>query len=217
MTDSSTPLSMQQYVEKHFLWNFTVNAMDISFVTLAFNMVSQATILPLLVNDLTDSKIAVGLIPAIFSLGFLLPQLFTAGHAESLRRKKPFIVLWSAIGERTPYLVAAVAILLFAGNTPLLALGLIYLSLLVANGSGRGAQPCLVRYDRQSHPGQPAWAVDRSGQRRGSLHGHRRGGAGGLVPDPFRFPTEICPVFLYCGTVPFSFMGLPVADPRAGE
>jgi MFS family permease len=141
MTDSSTPISMQQYVEKHFLWNFTVNAMDISFVTLAFNMVSQATILPLLVNDLTDSKIAVGLIPAIFSLGFLLPQLFTAGHAESLRRKKPFIVLWSAIGERTPYLVAGVAILLYAGNTPLLALGLIYLSLLVANGAAGALNP----------------------------------------------------------------------------
>ena len=141
MTDSPTPLTMQQYVEKHFLWNFTVNALDISFVTLAFNMVSQATILPLLVNDLTDSKIAVGLIPAIFSLGFLLPQLFTAGHAESLRRKKPFIVLWSAIGERTPYLVAAVAILLFAGNTPLLALGLIYLSLLVANGAAGALNP----------------------------------------------------------------------------
>ena len=141
MTDPSTPLSIQQYVEKHFLWNFSVNAMDICFVTMAMNMVSQATILPLLVNDLTDSKIAVGFIPAILSLGFLLPQLFTAGHAESLRRKKPFIVLWSAIGERSPYLVAAFAILLFARNTPLLALGLIYLSLLVASGTAGALNP----------------------------------------------------------------------------
>ena len=114
MADSSAPLSMQQYVEKHFVWNFSVNALDISFVTLAMNMVSQATILPLLVNDLTDSKIAVGMIPAVLSIGFLLPQLFTAGHAESLRRKKPFIVFWSFIGERSPYLLAAIAILLFA-------------------------------------------------------------------------------------------------------
>ena len=141
MTDPSTPLSIQQYVEKHFLWNFSVNAMDICFVTMAMNMVSQATILPLLVNDLTDSKIAVGFIPAILSLGFLLPQLFTAGHAESLRRKKPFIVLWSAIGERSPYLVAAFAILLFARNMPLLALGLIYLSLLVASGTAGALNP----------------------------------------------------------------------------
>jgi MFS family permease len=141
MTDSPTPMSTQQYVEKHFLWNFSVNAMDISFVTLATNMVSQATILPLLVNDLTDSKIAVGLIPAVLSLGFLLPQLFTAGHAESLRRKKPFIVLWSAIGERTPYLVAAIAILLFARSAPLLTLGLIYLSLLVASGTAGALNP----------------------------------------------------------------------------
>ncbi|MBE0697525.1 MAG: MFS transporter, partial [Anaerolineaceae bacterium] len=141
MTDTSTPLSIQQYVEKHFLWNFSVNAMDISFVTLAMNMVSQATILPLLVNELTDSKIAVGFIPAVLSIGFLLPQLFTAGHAESLRRKKPFIVLWSIIGERTPYLVAAIAILLFARSAPLLTLGLIYLSLLVASGTAGALNP----------------------------------------------------------------------------
>jgi MFS family permease len=141
MTDSSAPLSMQEYVEKHFLWNFTVNAMDISFVTLAGNMISQATILPLLVNELTDSKIAVGFIPAIYSLGFLLPQLFMAGHAESLRRKKPFVVLWSGIGERTPYLIAALAILLFARSQPLLALGLIYLCLLIAMGAAGALNP----------------------------------------------------------------------------
>ena len=141
MTESLPPLSTQQYVEKHFLWNFTVNAMDISFVTLAMNMVSQSTILPLLVNDLTDSKIAVGFIPAVLSIGFLLPQLFTAGHAESLRRKKPFIVLWSAIGERSPYLIAAIAILLFARNAPMLTLVLIYLSLLIASGTAGALNP----------------------------------------------------------------------------
>ena len=138
---SPEPMTTRQYVEKHFLWNFSVNAMDISFFTLAMNMVSQSTILPLLVNQLTDSKIAVGFIPAIFSIGFLLPQLFTAGHAESLRRKKPFIVLWSVFGERTPYLVAAIAILLFARSSPLLALGLLYLSLLVASGTGGALTP----------------------------------------------------------------------------
>lgn len=138
MTDS---LTTQQFVEKNFIWNFTVNAMDISFVTLAMNMVSQSTIMPLLVTELTGSKIAVGFIPAVFSIGFLLPQLFTASHAESLRRKKPFIVFWSAIGERTPYLVAALAILLFARGMPLLTLGLIYLCLLIAAGAAGALNP----------------------------------------------------------------------------
>ena len=141
MSDTSGQLRMQQYVEKNFLWNFTVNAMTISLVTLALNMVSQSTILPLLVNELTGSKIAVGFIPAILSIGFLLPQLFTAGHAESLRRKKPFIVFWSFIGDRSPYLVIAIAILLFAQKSPLLTMGLIYLCLLISSGTAGALNP----------------------------------------------------------------------------
>jgi MFS family permease len=141
MTDAPDSLKTQAFVEKNFRWNFTVNALDISFFVLAMNMVSQSTILPLLVVQLTDSKIAVGLIPAVFSIGFLLPQLFTAGYAESLRRKKPFIVLWSVIGERTPYLLIAIAIWLFAKDAPLLTLGLIYLSLLIANGTAGALNP----------------------------------------------------------------------------
>ena len=141
MIDNSGQSSMQQYVEKNFLWNFTVNAMSVVFVTLALNLVSQSTILPLLVNELTGSKIAVGFIPAILSIGYLLPQLFTASHAESLRRKKPFIVLWSLIGDRSPYLVAAIAILLFAQKSPLLTIGLIYLCLLISSGTAGALSP----------------------------------------------------------------------------
>ncbi len=80
---SSTVPSTQprDFAEANFRWNFGVNVLDISFFNLALNMVSQATILPLLVSQLTTSKLAVGLIPAIFSLGFFLPQLFFAGYA----------------------------------------------------------------------------------------------------------------------------------------
>ena len=108
--------------EKNFRWNFAVNAMDVSFYTLAMNIVSQATVLPLLVTHLTTSKVAVGAVSAIFNLGFLLPQLFTAGYAEGLRRKKPFIMWVSGIGERGPWLIAGLAVGAFAHLSPSLAL-----------------------------------------------------------------------------------------------
>ena len=141
MADITGSISNQEFVEKNYPWNFTVNALDISFFVLAMNMVSQATILPLLVSQLTDSKLAVGLIPAVYSLGFLLPQLFTASYAESLRRKKPFIVLWSAIGERAPYLLIALSLFLFAQSAPLLALALLYINLLITSGTGGALNP----------------------------------------------------------------------------
>ena len=203
MSDSSTPLSMQQYVEKHFLWNFTVNAMDISFVTLAMNMVSMSTILPLLVNDLTDSKIAVGFVSAVFSIGFLLPQLFTAGHAESLRRKKPFIVLWSAIGERTPYLVAALAIFLFARSAPLVALGLIYLNLLIASGTAGALNPAWYDMIAKVIPANRRGLWMGVGSGGGAFMAIAGAGMAGWFLTHFDFPMKYVLCFLSAGLFQF--------------
>ena len=42
-------------VEANFCWNFSVNLLDIAFIMFGLNLVSQATIMPLLVSQLTDS------------------------------------------------------------------------------------------------------------------------------------------------------------------
>jgi MFS family permease len=128
-------------VAANFRWNFTVNALDISFYMLAMNMISQSTILPLLVARLTDSKVAIGLLPAIIAMGFLLPQLFTASHTETLKRKKPFIVLWSGLGERLPYLAIGLIVLYLAEPAPLVTLIAFYLLLLLATGAGGALAP----------------------------------------------------------------------------
>ncbi len=119
----------------NFRWNFGVNVVDISFYTLALNMVSQATILPLLISQLTTSKLAVGLVPAIFSLGFFLPQLFLAGYTEGLPRKKPLLVLLGGLTERLPYPLIGIVVWLFAKNDPGLTLGAIFVLLLIGAGT----------------------------------------------------------------------------------
>ena len=125
------------FVARNFRWNFSVNLLDISFITLAFSVISRETITPLLVSNLTDSKIAIGLVPAIFSLSFYLPQLFAANHAERLKRKLPFVMFIGGVLERVPYLFVGLAILLFAKSTPLLALFCLYLVIgLGAFGAG---------------------------------------------------------------------------------
>jgi len=127
----------EQQIKAHANWNFAANLWDIGFLTFGTGLVSQATIMPLLVSELTDSKVAIGLIPAIFSLGFLLPQLLTANFTERLRVNKPFVMLLGGFGERGPYLLIGLAVLAFARSAPLLTLVLL-LGLLGASSTSAG-------------------------------------------------------------------------------
>jgi len=128
---------VKAFAEKNLRWNFSVNLIDITFITLAFSIISRETITPLLISNLTDSKIAIGLAPAIYSIAYYLPQLFAANHAERLKRKLPFVMLIGGLLERVPYLFAGLAILLFAASAPIAALLCIYLVIgLGALGNG---------------------------------------------------------------------------------
>ena len=106
------------------------------FYALAISLVSRETILPLLVSQLTDSTISVGLIPAIFSLSFLLPQLFVANHAERMRRKLPFVLLGSGLLQRLPYPLIGLALLVFAVDAPEIALALFFVGISIAAFGG---------------------------------------------------------------------------------
>jgi MFS family permease len=99
-----------------------VNLVDAMFYSLGLNMVSQATIMPLMVSELTTNKIAIGLIPATYSVSFLLPQILTANYAGTLRRQKPFVLPLAFLGERLPYLLIGLIVWRLAVPAPVLAL-----------------------------------------------------------------------------------------------
>lgn len=117
----------EREVEKHFRWNFGVNLIDAIFYSLGLNLVSQATIMPLLVSELTDSKVLIGLIPATYRVSYLLPQIFTANYTERLRVNKPFVLLLGSVGERLPYLLIGFAVWGLAGPAPAWALAFFFL------------------------------------------------------------------------------------------
>ncbi len=103
---------VEQFTRRHLRHNVTVNLMDGGFFGLAIGFVSFSTILPLFVASMTDSATLIGLVPAIHSAGWLLPQLFTANYTSQLRRYKR-TVLHLTIHERLPFLgFALVAFLL---------------------------------------------------------------------------------------------------------
>lgn len=125
----------------HVRWNFTVNVWDITFITLGLSLVSRETVMPVLVSRLTDSKFAVGLVPAIFTLGFYLPQLFSANITERMAYKKPFVATIGFFGERLPYLLIGFSIYALAVDAPVTALLIFFTFLAIASASAGTATP----------------------------------------------------------------------------
>jgi len=98
--------SINAHVNKNLKFNYLVNVGDGTFFGLALGISSFTTILPLFIASFTDSAILIGLIPSLHSLGWQLPQLFTAKFTSSLKRLKPVLLAFS-IFERLPFLVLA--------------------------------------------------------------------------------------------------------------
>jgi MFS family permease len=106
------PLSkVEQFTRRHLRYNVTVGLMDGGMFGFALGFASFGTILPLFVASMTDSATLIGLVPAIHSAGWLLPQLFTASRTARLRRYKR-TVLMNTIHERVPFLGFAIIALL---------------------------------------------------------------------------------------------------------
>jgi len=102
------PMSnVEKYIRTHLRHNITINLLDGALFGLGFGFVYFQTIIPLFVTSLTNSAILIGLAPALHTIGWQLPQLFTAGHIKRARSYKP-IVLRNTIHERVPFLMLAV-------------------------------------------------------------------------------------------------------------
>lgn len=124
------------FARKHLRHNVKAGLTDGGLFGIALGFASFGTILPLFVASLTDSATLIGLVPAIHSAGWLLPQLFTAAHTSRLRRYKP-TVLKMTIHERVPFLGFAVVALLIPTIGLQAALVLTFL-LLTWQGLGGG-------------------------------------------------------------------------------
>ncbi|MCY4145189.1 MAG: MFS transporter [Chloroflexi bacterium] len=129
--------SLMAAADKHLRWNFTVNVLDNMLFALAASLVAQETILPLLVSKLSDLPLLIGLIPALYSISYYLPQLFMANHAEGLRRKLPFVVLASGLLQRLPIPLIGLCLLLFAESNASLAL-VLFFALFAVSAFGGG-------------------------------------------------------------------------------
>ncbi len=102
---------LEPEVRKNLRHNVTANMLDGAFFGFALGTASFVTVVPLFVSSLTDSVLLIGLIPAIRSVGWQLPQLLTVNWIVRLRRYKPMVMLM-AVNERLPFFGLMVAALL---------------------------------------------------------------------------------------------------------
>jgi MFS family permease len=188
LTPTPEQEAAQRYAAAHYRWNFAANVLDVAFFLLALSIVSQTTIMPLLVRQLTDSTLAIGLIPAIASVGYLLPQLLIANYAEGLRRKKRFIQIISGIGERGPYLAAGVLVLALGEKSPGIALVGFFLLLGIANISAGLGTPAWYDLIAKVIPAERrgVWAGVSRGL--GSLLGVAGAALAGRLLEDYGFP-----------------------------
>ena len=120
---------VEKQIRVDLKYNIKVGLWDGGLFGVALGFASFSTILPLFVASMTDSALLIGLVPAIHSVGWQLPQLFTASLVSRLRRYK-WTVIIIKIHERVPFLGFAIIALLmpFIGKNPSLILTFLFLT-----------------------------------------------------------------------------------------
>ncbi len=209
MTTTTAKPVVQHDAATNLRWNFSVNLLDVSFIVLGLSLISRETVLPILVSTLTDSKLALGMIPALWGLGLYLPQLFTANYAEGLVYKKPFLMVLSSVGERLPYLLMGITVYLFAVSAPTLTLFLFFLFLTMAALCAGAGAPAWYDMIAKVIPVQRRgiWAGLGSGS--GALMGVVGAFFVGRILDTYLYPNNFALLFVLAFVaVMISWVGL---------
>ncbi|MFW6022371.1 MAG: MFS transporter [Halanaerobiaceae bacterium] len=108
---SESIAQFEQKVRVNSRTNFILNVLDGAFFSFGLGFISQTTILPFFVSQLTDSKILISLIMSIFMFGSTLPQLITANIAESLKKNIKAISIIGLL-QRLPFFVLGIMVIL---------------------------------------------------------------------------------------------------------
>ncbi len=88
----------------HLKWNLLANLMDGALYAFGMSFVALNTVLPVLVEKIGGSNIAIGLITVVWTLGFNFPQIFVANYVQKYEPKKR-LMLATSIGQRIPWLL----------------------------------------------------------------------------------------------------------------
>lgn len=92
---------------RHLRGNFVFLVLDGATFSFAISLLSETTIIPAFVQELSGSALLVGLVAAVYAVGHYLPQLVGAHLVRGKSRRKP-LMLGIVIAERVGILAIAV-------------------------------------------------------------------------------------------------------------
>lgn len=207
--------SAETIIARNARRNFWLNVADGAAFILGISMVSRFTVLPLMVERLTDARWVQGVIPALFYAGWLLPGLFMAPLIAARPRRKPWLMK-ATIGERLPFLFLGLLLLFAPDLDPSLLLilfFLLYATFSFSAGLGSIAWQDLIA---RIIPKQ-SWGIFfglQSGI--GGILGVGSGAIAAYVLATQPFPQSIGMLSLYCFglmIISYIFLGLTVEPP----
>ena len=111
----------------NFRRNYAAHAVEGGFYMAGLTFVAYETILPPIIKTLGGPVWLISLAPALATIGFAIPPLFTAHLLEPLTRKMP-VVAWNGLFIRGPFLIAALCLFFLADSHPVLTLAAVALA-----------------------------------------------------------------------------------------
>jgi hypothetical protein len=115
-----------EFYQKHIKRNFIAIILDGGFCAFGMGMAPLATVLLFFVSDFVTQKWILGLLPCLFSLLVLTPQVLLTKKVESLRAYKPFTVFMTLL-NRFAWLFLALNVYFFADTCPTLFIVIFYI------------------------------------------------------------------------------------------
>ena len=132
--------SEEAWVRANLRWNFTVMSVDFGLFGLALSLASASTIMPAFAERLGAPNLVIGAIPAIMSIGWQFPGLFTANYVERAPRKLPILLFFTA-WERLPFLFMGLLALTTATSRPTLSLALFIFFIAISSFTSGALNP----------------------------------------------------------------------------
>ncbi len=117
----------ESHSKRNFRRNYAAHAIEGGFYMAGLAFIAYETVLPPIIKSLGGPAWLISLAPALATIGFAIPPLFTAHLLEPLTRKLP-VVAWNGIFIRGPFLVAALCLFFLAESHPMLTLAAVALA-----------------------------------------------------------------------------------------
>lgn len=120
----------------HYRRNLALLIGDYVFFNVALAFMSDQSVLPSFVGQLTGSEVLVGLVGVMLPLGWVIPQLAIAPRVARANRKKPWVIRPGIVGRVVVFLIAgAIALLGVENPAPVLVIFLLgYATFAICDG-----------------------------------------------------------------------------------